>query len=1031
MASTISLPPSVSKRPLRRWTSTFAVLLSLTFTLCGLPPHCNDASGTKPSSLPSLDVTTYVLTYLSDQYVEPARIHPKTMFVRAMEELARVVSELQVQPDVPNNRVSLQIQSTTVTLTLPVQEPDVAWMLPQMQKAFAFLQNNASHAFTSKEWQNAEYAAITGMLSTLDPHTVLLDRETYQDMKTQSQGYFGGIGAILGIRKGQLTVIRTLPNTPLWKAGVRHGDLIVRIGTEPTNNMLFLDAVKRLRGKPGSQVDVWIQKKGQSTPNYLSLTREDIQVSSVKSQLLSFHQKPVAYIRITQFSQKVSEELEQAWGKLSQRQPPSGLILDLRGNPGGLLDQAVKVADAFLTKGTIVKTVSPRMATREEVARQETLVPNSLPMVVLIDEASASASEIVAGSLQQLNRALLLGTQTFGKGSVQALFDLPDQSALKLTIAQYLTAGDRSIQSVGVSPDVQLNSVYITPERIHLFHAYSSLREKDLRTHLDSPLTHPKDAPAKQLHFLFRKPSSSPTSSEPTQEMDGEESDDEEGEEAPFFEDGPIQTAKELLVSVGNSKREKMLSSPEARAFFEKQETQRQEEIQQALRPLGIDWSTHSAHKAPAALVATVNLAAASTPVRAGETALFSVTVTNQGEGLATQVRADTKSDLGLLDGWEFLFGSIPPGESRTRQVKIKVPTMAPSRIDLLQLFFYEEHGQAPAPQALQFRIQELPKPQFAYRLQFLDSGFNSNGDSLLQKNESGTLQVILKNVGTGTSVEPKVSLQSTQGDSVVVNQGRFELKPLPPGAESPELRFTFDLLPSHQEREARFRLQVYDPKLQTGFSTSDLLRFPISDQSLEGQVTQGICTTTQATPVWASADPNAPILGQVAANTKLPIDKIFPQVGFVRLVLTHAQPGFFPKSVCTLDTRGTVPPAEISWAWQVTPPKIRLAPTPLLVSTPTANIHAVVEDDNQLLDTMIFVTNPKSNIFERKVFYKPYRSPVGNSATTKVPVSVDIATEVPLWPGMNVITMVARKSEQVNTSSVLFINRSDNTYDK
>lgn len=1030
MNATTLFSSSLWDRPFRRWTPTLGLFLCLTFTLCSLPPHCNDANG-KPPPAPNLTVTESVLSRLATFYVEPLRIRPKTMFVRATEELARTVPELQTKPDLSNNLVALQIQSTTITVPLPAQEPELPWLLPQMKKVFEFLQKNVIHSMTSKEWKNAEYAAIGGMLSTLDPHTALLDPETFQDMKTQSQGSFGGIGAVLGIRKGQLTVIRTLPNTPLWNAGVRHGDVIVRIKNEPTTNMLVPDAAKRLRGEPGSQVAVWIQKKGETTARYVNLTREDIQVSTVMSQLLSLREKEkkVAYIRIAQFNKKVADDLEQAWEKLSKGHSLAGLVLDLRGNPGGLMDQAVRVADAFLSSGTIVKTVTPRGDSKEEAAHRENLVPEHLPIAVLIDESSASASEIVAGSLQQLNRAILIGTPTFGKGSVQTLFDLPDESALKLTIAQYLTAGERSIQSVGVSPDVQLESVYITPERVHLFHSYSSRREKDLQTHLDSPLTHPNDPPPQKLHFLFRKPPSHQLSTNHPEEGEDEE-EDFEGEEAPFFEDGAIQTAKELLATIGSPKRETMLTSPQAKAFYERQEAQRQEEIKQALNPLGIDWSPASAHHASPELVATVDLSASTKPIRAGETALLSVTVTNHGSGLATQVRADTKSELGLLDGWELLFGRIPPGESRTRQVKIKVPSMAPSRVDRLELVFYEEHGQAPAPKSLLFRIEELPKPQFAYRYQLIDSGLNSNGDGTLQQGESATLQVILKNMGVGGSPEPKVALQSTQSDLVLVNQGRFELKSLLPGAESSELRFTFDLLAGYQEPQIRFRLQVYDPTLQTGLSTSDLLRFPVESQGIEGQPSTGICKTNRPTPIWASANFKSQPLGHVPANAKLPVDKLFPTVGSVRVVLTHDQPGFLPLSVCNLDQNATAPPAEISWVWQVTPPKVRIDQPALRVSTRSTSIRAVIEDNNQLLDAMIFVSNPKANIQERKVYYQSYRSPSTDAGIEKNSVSMQVAANVPLWPGLNVITVVARESEEVNTSSILFINRDDTSHD-
>jgi carboxyl-terminal processing protease len=296
------------------------------------------------------------------------------------------------------------------------------------------------------------------------------------------------VGIVISIRDQMLTVIKPMPGTPAGRAGLKRYDRIVRINNESTLNMPLDDAVRRLRGDPGTDVSVWISREGAggwSGSRPFKLQREVINVESVESRMLD---QGVGYVRLKQFQAGTAGELDSALVALHRAEPRMrGLVLDMRSNPGGLLDQAAKVADRFLRSGVVVTTVSASEPRDEKVAKSPGTEPD-YPLVVLVNSSSASASEIVAGALKNHDRAIIVGQKTFGKGSVQLVF--PDvtreKAALKLTIAQYLTPGDISIQSVGITPDVELDPMTVDALEMDVMRPGKRMRERDLSKHLSS-----------------------------------------------------------------------------------------------------------------------------------------------------------------------------------------------------------------------------------------------------------------------------------------------------------------------------------------------------------------------------------------------------------------------------------------------------------------------------------------------------------------------------------------------------------------
>lgn len=327
------------------------------------------------------------------------------------------------------------------------------------------------------------YGAINGMLASLDPHSSFMPPETYKEMKIDTKGVFGGLGIEISIKDGLLTVISPIEDTPAFKAGLKSGDQILKIDEKFTKDMSIMDAVKRMRGAKGTKVTLTIMREGFEKPKEFPLVRDVIQVKSVKFKTLD---EGFGYLRIAQFQEKTDDDLLKAFATLKEESGGNlrGLVLDLRNDPGGLLDQAVKVSDHFLEENQLIVYTEGREKDSKMrfTARGGAKEPN-YPVVVLINSGSASAAEIVAGALQDNKRAVIMGVQSFGKGSVQTIIPLSDNSGLRLTTARYFTPSGRSIQAKGITPDIVVESIELPKtEKKETMH----IREKDLENHFET-----------------------------------------------------------------------------------------------------------------------------------------------------------------------------------------------------------------------------------------------------------------------------------------------------------------------------------------------------------------------------------------------------------------------------------------------------------------------------------------------------------------------------------------------------------------
>lgn len=371
--------------------------------------------------------------------------------------------------------------------------------------------------------------AIRGMLSGLDPHSAYLASEEYKELQEGTTGQFGGLGIEVGMENGFVKVVSPIDDTPAQRAGIKSGDLIVRLDDKPVKGMTLADAVKTMRGEPGTDIVLTVIREGEEAPLKFTLTRDIIKVKSVKNKLL---EKDYGYLRISSFQSATGQSLIDAVEELKKEneRPLKGVVLDLRNNPGGVLNAAVEVSDAFLNSGLIVFTEGRIKNSEMRFNATQGDVINGAPIVVLINGGSASASEIVAGALQDQKRAVIMGEKSFGKGSVQTILPTSNNAAVKLTTARYFTPSGRSIQAEGIEPDVKLARVKLeTLEKAKV----ESVKEADLSHHLANGN---KNKPMKE---------------DKKEEKDDFEISEKETEDKAAIVDYPLNEALNLLKGIG------------------------------------------------------------------------------------------------------------------------------------------------------------------------------------------------------------------------------------------------------------------------------------------------------------------------------------------------------------------------------------------------------------------------------------------------------------------------------------------------
>ncbi len=984
-------------------------------------PTAQAAKKRQPYDMTRLQVLNATLVEVKESYVDPERVDHRNMFLAGLNAIQRSVAPVLAEYDEAKQEVTLQVADHRKSFSTDgLQSP---WALSErFREVFDFLQTHlpeedSSGGAQQVDFQDMEYTAVNGLLRTLDPHTVLLTPDVYEEMRMSTEGEFGGLGIVISIRDGHLTVIRPMPGTPAYRKGLKRGDRIVKIDDESTLNMPLSEAVKRLRGRPGSHVQVWVERdNGPKRPRMFDLERANIHIASVESRMLGEATgDSVGYVRIKNFQGNTHADLRKALGELNAK-GLKGLVLDLRDDPGGLLDQAVKVADTFLSGGTIVTTASNDPRQKDQKFAQAPLTEPQYPMVVLVNGGSASASEIVAGALKAHDRAVIVGQTTFGKGSVQVLNRLRDGSALKMTIAQYLTPGDVSIQGVGIVPDIAVDSITVDREDMDLQVDQNALvRERDLRAALTSNRTRKSEQSALSLHYYLAK--------ETRLKLRDAEPEDglENQEEAEFL----LRFSGQLITQATDADRRRMIKNAEVLVA-----TTRQAELEkaaEALSKLDVDWAKPEAAPADAGHPDLQYTVAVSTNQQnnraaAGEPLDLTLTIGNQGTAPVYQLHAVTESDYGLFNGRELVFGRIDPGQTRSwttplgicqgegKQRACTLPRSALDRADAIRVTFTEAFGRVPAPVTVRTEIRALPRPQFAYAYYATDD-VQGDGDGVVEPGEVASLYLRVRNVGRGNSGEAQANLRNLSGRGVLLKAGRFELEPLARG-EDQLVHFTFEVLDDFAAEEAKLEFSFTDIKLRESISEKAII--PIKTQA-------GSATELKAKPLWlkvGTAVRSAPdersdrvaevVWGQVQAQ---PVGKLR---SFFRLTLPSGQTGWVHEQdtleQATLGGMGTVSPG-FSWDVNHMPPDVQLEYGETLVTTEeTLPLHLEVTDVHGVEDVYIFAGS-------RKVFYR-------SNHGAEDPTRMALDTPLPLHGGMNYVTVFARESEDVLTRKTIVVRR-------
>ncbi len=947
-----------------------------------------------------------VLRYINESYVDPQRVDPPGMFRKILDTLASSIAEVRVRYPGPRKAVLVVDKGRK---EFDTDLPTIFALSSSVSDVLKFVR---SHQRGDKSDEDLEVIAIHGTLSTLDPHSVYLSKEIYRETKVGTTGHFGGLGVVIGIRDHKLTIISPLDDTPAARAGLRAGDVVTKIGDESTVNMFLTEAVERMRGPKGAPINISIMRKGWTEARDFTIVRDIIQIVSVESDLLP---GSIGYARVKHFQGKSAADLKKQIHALTQRAGGElkGLILDLRNDPGGLLEEAVAVSDLFLSEGIIVSTVGLKNRFIEEKKATAKGTEPDYPMVVLVNAGSASASEIVAGALQRQDRALVLGQRTFGKGTVQSIYPLGEDSALKLTIAKYLTPGKISIQSIGIGPDIRTTPVTASKEELNIFPNHNHGRESNLDGHFDRTSTPIRLEPAVSVNYLEKI-------EKPEEDVDDEirsrsqKSAEERAKE--LLSDFQIEISRDLLLKLTQSSRDQAL--PKLGSWIKPVQATQEKRIEEALRQLEIDWAPGriAGHCLPPSLKTKFTLPKSSKSqqrIGAGKTVQFSVTAYNPGPCELYRVAAISSSDDPLFGEREFIFGRIKAGASIERSAEITVPRSHSSGLVKVDLRLQKGVEEEKPIVSAEIAIQAVPKPEFAFRYVIFDGNHKEsqgNGNGLLEKGEVAEVLFSVKNVGRAATEEASASIKIAAGKSLSLKKGRASLKGLEPGKEK-EASFLIEILPGFNQNSFSADLLLSDLTYRQ-FLTKKL-DFPVFDPKEEKKEKKRIKArkghveilpfpSRKAFPI-ASLKPGGSVESSLQYGDFLGIELLNQAKGWVLSNTVGVDQGFPTPNKLIKPIFLQPPSISVDWGQHA----FRMAKQQFL------ELKGEIFDDVSVQDVFVLVN-------EKKVFYQSFP----DQLQTTHPFSASI----PLEPGQNRILIMARDHLDLIQRESVIIRRTDNS---
>ncbi len=729
----------------------------------GAIPEAWSEASVEPYDLIRLDLLDTVLYHVEETYVEPGRIDWERMFVASLRAVERRAPSILFGREEGSRLLHVEVGGHRSVFEVPpiasraelvealrlAVGPVALWLDPAEVRV---------ERGGDDPRAEVEYSLINGLLSTLDPHSVLLRPTDAEFMDDDNRGAYGGIGVTVLDRSGRLVLSSVNDDEPAMRAGLRRDDLIERIDGASALNIGIDDAMQRLRGPVGTDVTLDVRRPNVETLLHVTLRRETIESAPVKGAVLD---GGIGWVRIESFHLNVDRDLRGILANLERQVPGGlrGLVIDLRGNPGGFVNQAVAVSDLFLKSGDIVSTVDGNGRKRDVDTAHNTGDEPTWPIAVLMSASSASASEIVAGALQNNERAVVVGEHSFGKGSVQTLESFPDGSKLKLTISKYLTPGDRSIQSVGIPADIELIPTWFRaaateglPQsaQADLFFRERASREIDLEQHLEQTWVRPRE-PVWSIRYVPLPSKEKPYIS--TEFRD------------PGSHDFPVDFARDLLLAAPSSRRAEILSV--AGAVVDAVSDVQAAAISSGMGGLGVDWRDGApvprrGDQVPVSITVAVSNRDG---LVGGTQPAITVSVTNEGDRPLHRASA-ILLDHAVVEGLEFVFGLIPPGETRTWTREVDVPVGVVDE-DPPLLVSLRDGGDAPIADIPARLPVSAPAPS-RYRWRWdLSDAQTGNGNGVADPGERLSLQVVVENVGLGAGGSPEIRLKTAAGSAI------------------------------------------------------------------------------------------------------------------------------------------------------------------------------------------------------------------------------------------------------------------------
>ncbi len=816
---------------------------------------------------------TQAVGLLQELYVFENRLSPRRMLVAALQSTQDAVDAFLVSPPMDLTSAAFAEESEIPTfLTLAYRNQKVnadlsrvvnlysmAWKLTEILSLFPW---------DDAQVKKVEDAAIAGMLRVLDPHTNYLDEAALAEMRMSTEGKFGGLGIVIQVRDGELRIVSVIPGTPASRAGLRKSDRIAQIDSESTINMTVSEAARRMRGRPGTAVSIALLRAGSDVPEGLTLLREEIRVKSVLTQAMP---RDIAYLRVKGFQENSAHEIEAFLDETYSDAPPHGIVLDLRGNSGGVMSAAVRTADLFLEGGFVVSTLEKDgIANRSERATRGDRY-EGVPLVVLVDHGSASASEIVTAAVKYTDRAVVMGERTFGKGSVQYLREL-QRGALKLTIAQYVGPQSELIQGIGIEPHVELMWIGsgVEPE----MPGFGSLfrGEADLPYNLQRNGT--SVGGGVPLWYLTYVDDSA---AETELEYDS------------VTVDPPVELAWEVLTHHGNASATRMLQ--DSASVFHRFRENQDLHLDDLLSLHGRRWEA-----VPGVVHPDLDIEATfpGGRLQAGNKGQLVLSVTNRSSLPVSGLYARTDSMWTWLADRSCILGTLLPGQGMSCTLSFAVPRNTPRGKDWVFVDVLAGLDEVLTTSRVPLRVDERDRARVAFSL-WVDDSKGGNGDGLIQDGEAFDVVLDVANVGTAPLEKALAVVKNQSGASLLLGTGRQDIHDLLPG-ESRPVRMNLSARDDPDDGWWKFEAGVLD--LDVRRQVMAAISWPVSAQrsaptSLRGTVTG----TVFPQAVYAGPDLRTPIIARIMARGDL---------------LTSARRGTWLKIAVAKDQFGWIPERSV-----------------------------------------------------------------------------------------------------------------------